>query len=278
MGISRATYYHQPIREEKQKVRDMELRGLIEEIHLELPGYGYRRIREHLLRLGIRVNNKRIRRIMKLYSLFSCIKKLCRPKGAAIGLRLYYPNLIRGLKLNAPNQLWCTDITYIKLLNEYIYLSAVIDVYTRKIVGWAVSRELSHKFCLESIGIAVRRENPPADIIHHSDRGTQYTCEDYVKILLENKFKISMSRGGTPEDNAYIESFFKTLKREEVFFKNYQTIKDVIKYLPKFIDDVYNTKRLHSSLGYKPPCEFEEEIQRINPADRPVQKLWGYAV
>ena len=212
MGISRSTYYHKPVRDERQLSNDMELRNTIEEIHAELPGYGYRRIREHLLREGKRVNSKRIRRIMKEYSLFSCVKKMMKRRGSHSGVRLYYPNLVRGKKLNGPNQLWATDLTYIRLLREYVYLSAVIDVYTRKIVGWAISKDLSHKFCLEAMKIAVQSHHPPKGCIHHSDRGVQYVCEPYIEYLLQRGFKVSMSRLATPEDNAYIESFFKTLK------------------------------------------------------------------
>jgi transposase InsO family protein len=182
------------------------------------------------------------------------------------------------MKLTGPNQLWATDITYIKLLKEFVYLSAIIDVYTRKIVGWAISRELSHEFCLKSLEIALNTHNPPQGIIHHSDRGVQYTCETYVQTLEKSGFKISMSRVATPEDNAFIESFFKTLKREEVYARNYEKMEDVIKQLPKFIDEIYNSKRLHSSLGYKTPEEFEAEIAKLKPADRPVQKIWGHAV
>lgn len=278
MGISRATYYHTPVRDERQLKRDLELKEQIETIHLELPGYGYRRVREHLKREGKTVNSKRIRRVMKHFELFSCLKKWLRPRGQAIGKRLVYPNLIRGLKLTAPNQVWATDITFIKLMKEFVYLSAVIDIYTRQIVGWAVSRNLSHEFCLKSIDIAVKRRKPSHGIIHHSDRGVQYVCEPYVDYLNANGFQISMSKVGTPEDNAFIEAFFKTLKREEVYFKDYATMNDVINNLPRFIDEVYNTKRLHSSLGYKTPNEFAEEVQKLKPADRPVQKIWGHAV
>lgn len=278
MGISRATFYHQPIRAERLIARDMALRETIERIQTELPGYGYRRVREHLLREGKRVNSKRIRRVMKTYSLFSCVKKLMRPRGGAAGIRLCYPNLVRGITLNGPNQVWATDLTYIKLLREYVYVSAVIDVYTRKIVGWSVSRDLSHKFCLESLEVAIKKQKPPPGVIHHSDRGIQYTAIDYIEHLNKNQFKISMSRLATPEDNAYIESFFKTMKREEVFFKDYKTMTDVIKNLPRFIEEIYNRKRLHSALGYKTPEEFEKEVLTIKPADRPTQKLWGWAV
>ena len=174
---------------------------------------------------------------------------------------------------------WGRDhITFIKLLREYIYVSAIIDIYTRKIVGWSVSRDLSHKFCLEALQVAIRKYKPAAGIIHHSDRGVQYCCEAYVDYLKENKFEISMSKLGTPEDNAFIESFFKTLKKEEVYVKDYETMTDVIKHLPKFIDEIYNKRRLHSSLGYKSPEEFEMEILKIKPANRPTQKIWGYAV
>lgn len=278
MGISRATFYHSPLREEKQMANDMELRTLIENIHLELPGYGYRRIRAHLLREGKRVNHKRIKRVMRKYALFSCIKKMMKPRGSNTSVRLFYPNLIRGIKLNGPNQVWATDLTYIKLLKEYVYLNAVIDIYTRKIVGWALSRDLSHKFCLQALDIAVKKYKPPEGIIHHSDRGVQYACVDYIEYLKKNNFQISQSRIATPEDNAFIEAFFKTLKREEVYFKDYKTMSDVINNLPRFIDSVYNSKRLHSSLGYKTPEEFEKEVLKLNPADRPTQKLWGYSV
>lgn len=277
-GIARATFYNESIREDKQLRRDLELRSVIEEIHTELPGYGYRRVREHLLREGKTVNTKRIRRVMRKYNLFSCVKKMFKQRGANREVRLVYPNLVRGINLTGPNQLWSTDITFIKLLKEYVYLSAVIDVYTRKIVGWAVSRDLSHKFCLKSLDIAVKRYKPPEGIIHHSDRGVQYCCEGYVHYLIKNGFKISMSRTATPEDNAYIESFFKTLKREEIYFKDYKVLDDVKDNLPRFIDEVYNTKRLHSSLGYKTPSEFENEVLKLKPADRPVQKLWGWSV
>ena len=278
MGISRATYYNTNEKALARLKNDLELKEVIEAIHLELPGYGYRRVYAHLRKRGICVNSKRIRRVMKQYCLFSCIQKLFKRRGEALGKRLTFSKLIQGKLLSGPNQLWVTDITYIRLAREYVYLSAIMDVYTRKIVGWAISRDLSHKFCLEALRVALRKEKPPKGIIHHSDRGVQYCSEAYVDFLNLNGFQISMSAAGTPEDNAYIESFFKTLKKEEIYFKDYTTMRDVMANLPKFIDDVYNRKRLHSALGYMPPEEYEFEVLYLTPADRPVQKLWGRAV
>jgi putative transposase len=277
MKINRSTFYRRPHQDEKRLMDEMALRDKIERIHLEFPGYGYRRIREHLLREQIRVNSKRIRRVMKKFELFSCLKKWLRPKGAALGKKLVYPNLIAGLKINAPDTVWATDITYIGLLKEYVYLSAIIDVYTRQIVGWSISKNLSHEFCLEALKVAVRRRKPPSGVIHHSDRGVQYTSEPYIDYLTSHDFRISMSKVGTPEDNAFIEAFFKTLKREEVYFKKYETMKQVIEHLPRFIEEVYNRKRLHSSLGYRSPEEYEVHVRGLKPAQRPVMKIWGKA-
>ncbi len=277
MGISRASFYYDP-KPSIQILSDFELRDKIEKIHTTFPGYGYRRVYPHLLRQGIRVNGKRIKRVMREYELYTCLRKWMRPRGACTDFRLRHPNLIKGLKLTAPNQVWATDFTYIKLREGFVYLSAVIDIYTRKIVGWSISDDLSYQFCLEAMKTAIEKEKPPRGLIHHSDRGVQYVCEPYVAYLKEQGFQMSMSAVGTPEENAFIESFFKTLKREEVYVKKYHNLREVIKNLPNFIDEVYNRKRLHSSIGYMPPEEFESKILKINPKDRPVQKIWGKTV
>src|SRR5476649_1728626 len=278
MNISRATYYYKSSKGEGQLLKEIDLRDWIELIHSEFPGYGYRRIQKHFLREGYVVNTKRIRRIMNAYALYCSHKKMFKSRGQALGKKLTFPNKIRGLKLTGANQVWATDFTYIKLLREYIYVSAVIDIYTRKIVGWSVSKASSHKFCLDALEVAVKNYSPPKGIIHHSDRGVQYCCEAYIDYLQKNNFVISMSQPATPEENAYIESFFKTMKREEVYVKEYKTMKDVLNNLPKFIDEIYNEKRLHSSLGYMPPKEFEAEVMKLKTAKRTVQKLYGYAV
>lgn len=277
MDISRATYYYKP-KDSSKKYSDFDVRNLIEDIHVDFPFYGYRRIYHQLLRDGIRINSKRIKRVMRQFELYSTLKRFMKPRGTHSGVKIRYENKIKGLKLDGPNQVWATDITYIKLRYSFVYLSAVIDIYTRKIVGWSISESLTHEFCVESMRIAIEKEKPPHGVIHHSDRGVQYVCEPYVKYLLENGFEPSMSRPATPEDNAFIESFFKTLKKEEVYFKKYNNLNDVLKSLPKFIEEVYNKKRLHSSLGYKSPEEFEAMILKFKPANRPVQKIWEKAV
>lgn len=274
MNISRATFYYKPQNNDQDLKDDLELIEKIKSIHKVFPGYGYRRIYQHLLREDIRVNSKRLRRVIKKYHLWSSRKKLIRPKGSTSVHQLYYPNLIAGMNLTAPDQVWAVDITYIKLHRQYFYLNAIIDIYTRKIIGWSLSNDLGHKFCLEALKVAIRNRKPQPGVIHHSDRGTQYTSDVYVGFLKQNGFQISMSKPGSPKENAFIESFFKTLKIEEVYVKNYNSQKDILRHLPKFIDDVYNLKRLHSSLGYKSPEEYEIEIMKLKPAERPVQKIW----
>ena len=278
MKMARSTYYAKTKNNETKLTCDLELRTRIEEVLAEFPYYGYRRIRHHLVRQGVSINGKRIQRVMKKFALFSSPKRSFKQRRQSLDQRLVFPNLIRGLEITGPNQLWATDFTYVKLLKEYIYVSAIIDVYTRKIIGWSVSRDLSHKFCLDAIKAAVKDRQPSKSLIHHSDRGIQYTNSVYVSYLEAQGIQISMSRKATPQDNAFIESFFKTLKYDEIHLYNYETIEDVRKYLPNFIETVYNQKRLHSSIGYKPPTEFEAEILKLKPADRPVQKIWGKAV
>ena len=279
MGISRSTYYEKSrLQSGKQLRSDLELKAMIEQVQAKFPGYGYRRLKHHFLREGLCINSKRIRRVAKRYALFSSVKPIFTKRGEKTGMRLIFPNRIRGKKVKRPNQVWATDLTCVKLLNEYMYLSAIIDVYTRKIVGWSIAKEMTHELCLRSLKVAIRNYAPAKGIIHHSDRGTQYVCQNYVQYLEDNGFLVSMSRPATPVDNAYIETFFKTLKREEIYVRNYETLSDVKKHLPKFIDEIYNEKRLHSSLGYRSPAEYEAAILKMKPAKRPVQKIWGRAV
>jgi putative transposase len=260
MGISRASYYNSS--GEAKKLSDLKLRDKMEQILLSYPGYGYRRLEQALKREGSIVNHKRIKRVMKCFGLKSCLYRR-RRKLQVFGLfnnGKAFPNLIAGKKVTSINQVWATDITYIQIARETIFLAAVIDVYSRTIVGWALAKKMDYVLCINAMGIAVKARKPDSGCIHHSDQGTQYTSIEYIKFLKENGFEISMSKKGTPTENAFIESFFKTLKHEEIYMREYKTLEDVIRKLPVFIDDVYNRKRLHSSLGYKSPEEFENEL------------------
>lgn len=254
MQLPRRTYYYKP----KTKPCDKTLIDRIEQICLEFPRYGYRRVTRQLQREGWRVNHKKVARIMREKGWF------CRPlKKKWISTTdsnhqfQVYPNLIKGRCLDGINQLWVADITYIHIRVCFVYLAVILDVYSRKAIGYAISRNIDTDLTLAALRMAIYSRNPSPGCIHHSDRGVQYASQQYVKELELYGFQISMSRKGNPYDNAYAESFIKTLKSDEVHLWEYRTLEDVQKRIPYFIEDVYNQKRLHSALGYRPPCEFE---------------------
>lgn len=278
MDLAQSTYYYKSKRDPLLTLRrDTELRDAIERIQLEFRGYGWRRVQRELQKRGRRINHKRIKRIMREYGLYSALKRQFKIRTTDSNHQLrVYRNLILGMKLTGVNQLWAADITYIRLDAEFIYLAAIIDVYSRKIVGWAIGRTIDHQLCLRALEVALRQRKPPAGIIHHSDRGVQYCSLAYVDRLKEAGFKISMCSVGSPKENAFIESFFKTLKHEEILLNDYLTYEDVKKRLPQFIEDVYNKKRMHSSLDYRSPAEFEMTINQMKKSARPVQKLADY--
>jgi transposase InsO family protein len=271
MSLASSTYYYKP--SERKEKRDEELRDKIIAIQKDAECYGYRRIKEQLLKNGERVNEKRIRRVMNRYKLESKSPQRKHKYVNSVAVYRTFPNLIKGMAVRDLNQVWVTDITYIKVAQRFVYLAAILDLYSRLTVGWSLSETMGHYLCLSALKSALAKRNPGAGCIHHSDQGTQYTSQLYVQLLKRHGFQISMSAKARPTENAFIESFFKTLKYEEVHLKNYKTLDDVRKNIPRFIEEVYNRKRLHSSIGYRSPEEFEETLKRINPADRPVQKV-----
>jgi len=236
---------------------DTALRAAIETIVLAFPGYGYRRVTAALHREGWLVNHKRVLRVMREESLLCQLqRRFVVTTDSRHGCRVY-PNLLCRMMLTGLDQAWVADITYIRLPTAFVYLACVLDAYSRRCVGWQVSREIDTTLTLAALDHALAQRRPRPGLIHHSDRGVQYASAAYVARLEEAGAQVSMSAVGNPYHNAKAESFFKTLKHEEVYLKDYRSFEEAEANLERFIEDVYNTKRLHSSLGYLPPIEFE---------------------
>jgi len=257
MNLPHSTYDYQP---KNDPDGEQSLMDRIEKIIEEYPGYGYRRVTRELHRRGFPVNHKKVLRVMKQRGLTRKPKRRWVRTTDSNHSHRVYPNLVQNLLVTGPNQVWVSDLTYIGIQNGFVYLAVILDLFARRAVGYALSRNIDTALCLEALWMAIALRNPPKGIIHHSDRGVQYASYDYVDPLLQHGFRISMSRKGNPYDNATVESFIKTLKTEEVHLWEYQTLADCQSRLAYFIEDVYNRKRLHSSLGYRPPVEFEERF------------------
>ena len=261
-GISVSAYYYKPkVSAEEKARRDTELRDKIEKVQAEFSGYGYRRIKKHFDMRGEKINDKRIRRIMKEHGLMPEIKRAYKVTTDSDHDHLIYPNVIKGMVPSGTDQIWVGDITYIKIATCFVYLAVILDMFSRKVIGWAISKSLHKSLSLEALKMAIEERKPNAGCIHHTDRGVQYACEEYTKLLLTNNFIISMSDKGNPYHNAFAESFMKTLKYEEVYLNDYETYIDVIERVSYFIEEVYNKKRLHSGIGYLSPNEFERQHQ-----------------
>jgi len=175
------------------------------------------------------------------------------------------------MSIDSTNQVWTADITYIRINNGFVFLAVILDLYSRKVVGWAISKKIDGQLTPDALSMAIEHRRPPRGVIHHSDRGVQYLSDKYIEKLKTHGFHSSCSRKGNPYDNAWTESFMKTLKHEEIYMGHYETYLDVVDNLPVFIEEIYNKKRLHSSLGYLPPEEFEDKTREEK--DRPVFKL-----
>lgn len=271
MAVPLSTYYYareltlpgseRAIAAAKAAAETMELRDRIEELCLEFSYYGYRRVTAQLQREGRQVGKKRVRQIMREESLLCHVKKaFVVTTDSNHGLKSY-PNLLRELAITGIHQVWVADITYIRLKREFIYLAVILDSYSRRVIGWALDKTMESTLCLEALEMAIARRQPPAGFIHHSDQGSQYASALYTDALRNAGARISMSARGNPYDNARAESFMKTLKQEEVHLMEcYDDLHHAKRRIAAFLEDVYNCKRLHSSLHYLPPAEFEEHL------------------
>lgn len=239
---------------------DMALRDQIQRIAVEWPSYGSRRVTRELGQRGLRVNRKKVQRLMREDNLLCLRKRRFVPTTDSDHGLPVYPNLAPDLVLTGIDQLWVSDITYIRLENEFVYLAVVLDAFSRKVVGWALGRTLEATLTIEALKMALDKRTPASGLVHHSDRGVQYASRDYTDLLKASGASISMSRSGNPYDNAKCESFMKTLKYEEVYRSEYRGLADARAQIGEFIETVYNQKRLHSALGYLAPAAFEKQL------------------
>jgi transposase InsO family protein len=257
-GVSRASYYRR-FEARAPREADVVLTSRIQRLSLRHKFYGYRRITAVLRRSGMVINAKRVQRLMREDNLIAMRRKpFAPPTSDSRHGFLIVPNLLRGLVPSGPDQIWVADITYIRLREAFAYLAVILDGFSRKVVGWALAPHLDASLAVEALDQALADRKPkPASLIHHSDRGVQYASTEYRQRLAGHDITVSMSRPGNPYDNAKAESFMKTLKAEEVDGRSFKNIEDARRSIAVFIDTIYNTERLHSALGYRPPLEFE---------------------
>jgi putative transposase len=264
LGLQPSSYYYHPIEKEERKLEDA-----IEQIAGEFPKYGTRRVSQQLHRppYKLPIGRKRVRRLMAQKGLLRPIKR--RKKRTTDSQHPFprYPNLIKGLEITSPNQVWASDITYIRLGHGFVYLAVVMDLFTRAIRGWCLSPTLDQELSLTALRRALKTGTPE---IHHSDQGVQYAAYAYTDLLKAHEISISMAAVGKAEENGHVERWMRTIKEEEVDLSEYLDFQDARNQIAHFIEDVYMTKRIHSSLGYLTPVEFEtdwrlSQLEEVSP-------------
>ncbi|MCU1305304.1 MAG: family transposase orfB [Candidatus Sulfotelmatobacter sp.] len=257
-GVSRAGFYRS-LRVLDPVEEDMEVRSAIQNIFAEHKRrYGYRRVSKELRRRGMLVNHKRVSRLMREDNLLGVQPRAFVVTTDSDHELEVHLNLASRMKLTGVDQLWVADITYIRLHREFVFLAVILDVFSRKVVGWELDRTLAARLPISALKKALTERTPAPGVVHHSDRGVQYAAGDYVGVLRRYGMIPSMSRPANPYDNASCESFMKTLKREEIYANEYRDLDHLRANIAEFIDSYYNRVRLHSALGYKPPEEFEQ--------------------
>lgn len=245
-----STYYYQP-----HKSDELDLRAVLEAIAVQHPRYGSRRLTEELKRVGWQVNRKRVQRLMQEENLLVQVRRYYRTTNSEHGYGRY-PNLIKHMEIVKPDQVWCADLTYIRLPRQFVYLAVILDIFTRSIRGWELAGNMLESLPRTALERALAKGHPE---IHHSDQGVQYAATGYTSLLQAAQVQISMSARGRPTENAFAERFMRTLKEEEVSLNEYEDLADARSHLTHFLDRVYQHKRIHSSLGYLTPAEFEAQ-------------------
>jgi len=261
VAVSRRSFYRS-LKERQPAEEEMEARSAIQQSALERRRrYGYRRITAELHRRGMQVNYKRVVRIMWEDNLLGIQPKRFVVTTNSSHKFEVYLNLAGRMKLTGINQLWVADITYIRLKAEFVYLAVILDGFSRRVVGWALDRTLAARLTVGALEQAIEKRRPEPGLVHHSDRGFQYACAEYIAILEQYRMVPSMSRPANPYDNASCESFIKTLKREEIYANKYDDLEHLRANIEEFIEEYYNRQRLHSALGYRSPEEFEQQAE-----------------
>jgi len=256
LGCPRSSYYYQPMLEDETEVK-----SAIQGVVAEWPTYGYRRVTKQLRRKGRTVNKKRVQRLMRAMGLSVKTKRKAEKTTNSQHDLPRYPNLVQDMAIVRPDQVWVSDITYIRLRDEFVYLAVIMDVFTRGIRGWHLGRSLDQTLTLIALERALAGHTPE---IHHSDQGIQYAATAYIERLRAVGAEISMAEIGEAWQNGYAERLIRTIKEEEVDLSEYKCYTDAVSQLGRFLNDVYMHKRIHSSLGYLTPAEFEEQWHRAH--------------